>query len=218
MKFAAVIFDLDGTLLNTVEDIAFAMNLVLTRNNFPTHDVTEYRYFVGGGLTNLVYQTIPESARKPELINQYLEQVMEEYTKCLDSKTKPYAGITQMLDELSTKHITLAILSNKDHRFMDEVVATHFAKWSFKVVFGARANIPTKPHPQSALEIAQIMQLEPKQIVYVGDTDVDMQTATRAGMYAVGAAWGFRTKKELLDNGAKLIIQHPIELLQLFSA
>ena len=100
---------------------------------------------------------------------------------------------------------------------MDEVVATHFAKWSFKTVFGARPKVPTKPHPQSALEIAQIMQLEPKQIVYVGDTDVDMQTATRAGMYAVGVAWGFRTEKELVDNGAQLIIQHPTELLHLFS-
>lgn len=216
MKFSAVIFDLDGTLLNTVEDIAYAMNLVLSRNNYPTHTVDKYNYFVGGGLYNLVFQTIPQDQREPAILNRLLEEVMAEYTKCIDTKTKPYAGINELLDNLSDKGIILAILSNKAHQFMEDIVKSHFAKWNFSLVFGARPGVPTKPNPQSAIEIANLMNLSPEQIVYVGDTDVDMKTATSAKMFAVGAAWGFRTEDELLENGARIVIHHPRELLTLF--
>lgn len=217
MNYQAVIFDLDGTLLNTVEDIAFAMNTVLRRHNLPTFSVTDYHHFIGGGLTNLVYQTVPESIRKQEdLMDTYLAELINEYSKCIDQHTKPYTGIYELLDKLMTKNILLAILSNKDHQFMGKTIATHFAKWSFTAVFGARPGIPSKPNPQGALEIAAIMQLEPNQIAYVGDSDVDMQTATRAGMYPVGVLWGFRSKNELLHHGAKLVIEHPNELLKIF--
>ncbi len=213
--YNAVIFDLDGTLLDTVEDLAFAMNSVLRKHGFPTHDISDYRYFVGGGLANLVYQTIPSDMRQPSLIEIYLYDLMHEYSKSMDAKTKPYPGITQLLDGLTTKNIHLAILSNKDHQFMDAIVKTHFNNWLFKVVFGARNGVPTKPNPQSALEIASIIDIDPQNIIYVGDTDIDMKTATRAGMYPVGAAWGFRTQEELIANGAKMIIQHPTDLLSL---
>ena len=216
MNFSAVIFDLDGTLLNTVEDIAFAMNNVLLKHGFPTHSVAEYHAFVGGGLTNLVYQTIPEQARQPDLVKIYVNDIMAEYAKCIDTQTKPYAGIVKLLDELSAKGIQLAILSNKDHRFMPEVVNTHFARYKFQAVFGARPGIPTKPHPQSALEIAAILGVPVAQIAYVGDTGIDMATATSAGMYPVGVSWGFRTEAELLEHGAHKIIHHPLELLELF--
>lgn len=218
MDYQAVIFDLDGTLLNTVEDIAFAMNTVLKRHNLPTHDVSKYNYFIGGGLTNLVYQTVPDNIKSQNnLITQYLEELVAEYAGCIDKYTKPYSGIYELLDGLSDKKIPFAILSNKDHSFMDDIKIQHFSKWSFSAVYGARKGVPHKPNPQSALEIADLMQLKPEQIVYVGDTDVDMQTATRAGMYAVGVAWGFRTEEELRANGAKVIISMPQELLQIFN-
>lgn len=216
MQFKAVVFDLDGTLLNTVEDIAFAMNSVLARNNLPTHRVDDYRFFVGSGLTNLVYQTLPKEYRAPQYIEQYLLDVREEYSKCLDDNTKPYSGIYELFDALTIKNIPLAILSNKPHQFMHETIKTHFSKWSFKIVFGARDGVPTKPDPQSAIEISEIMNISPEQIVYVGDADVDMITATRAGMYPVGVSWGFRPVSELLENGAKKIINHPSELVELF--
>lgn len=217
MNYKAVIFDLDGTLLNTVEDIAFAMNTVLSNHNFPTYNIEAYNYLIGGGLTNLVYQTVPDFIKpQKDLIYKYLEELMTEYTKCIDQHTKPYAGISELLDELSNKKIHLAILSNKDHTFMDKIAMQHFNRWSFQAIYGARQGVPHKPNPQSALEISNIIGLPPKQIIYVGDTDVDMQTATRAGMYAVGVTWGFRTEKELLENGAKTIIHHPQELLQIF--
>ena len=214
--FKAVIFDLDGTLLNTVEDLAYAMNTVLAKNNFPVHLVQDYRFFVGGGLTNLVYQTIPVDKRKPEIINVVQEDVAREYARCIDTKTKPYEGIYELFDGLTARDIPMAILSNKPHQFMAETVNTHFAKWGFHIVFGARVGVPIKPHPESALEIADILGLKPHEIVYVGDTDVDMRTAISAGMYPVGVAWGFRGEAELLANGAKQIIYHPTELLKLF--
>ncbi|MDQ5920794.1 MAG: phosphoglycolate phosphatase [Pseudomonadota bacterium] len=213
---SAIIFDLDGTLLNTLEDIAFAMNSVLRKHGYPEHSTSAYRYFVGGGLYNLVFHTIPENARIPKLLNTYLDELLDEYSKCIDTQTKPYSGICDMLEQLTQKNIPMAILSNKAHEFMDEVVQQHFSKWNFKVVFGARPTVATKPDPYSALEIASIMQIEPCKIAYLGDTDVDMQTAVNAGMYGIGAAWGFRTQTELIDNGAQLIIHHPMELLNIF--
>ena len=215
-EYKAVVFDLDGTLLNTVEDLAYAMNTVLEKNNLPIHPVQNYRFFVGGGLTNLVYQSLPDDMRKPEIISVVQEDVAKEYAKCIDTMTKPFDGVNELFDGLTTRDIPMAILSNKPHQFMAETVNTHFAKWNFDIVFGARIGVPIKPHPQSALEIADILGLNPQEIVYVGDTDVDMRTATDAGMYPVGVAWGFRDEAELLANGAKQIIHHPTELLKLF--
>ena len=216
MNYQAVVFDLDGTLLNTVEDIAFAMNTVLARHNLPLHSVADYHYFIGKGLANLVRVTVPEPQRTAELLELYLAEIMEEYAKSLDTKTKPYAGIAELLTGLTEKGIRLAILSNKTHCFMPEVVKTYFSQWSFELVFGARPGIPIKPNPYSALEIAELLQLQPQQIVYLGDTDIDMQTAIRAGMFAVGAEWGFRSKEELIQHGAQLVIAQPCSLLELF--
>ncbi|MBP9743439.1 MAG: HAD family hydrolase [Burkholderiales bacterium] len=213
----AIIFDLDGTLLNTLEDVAFAMNTVLSNNNYPTYPVNAYRSFIGGGLFNVIRNTIPEHAQIPQLLNLYHDALVKEYIKCIDMKTKPYDGIAEMLDGLSGKNIPLAILSNKAHEFMDGVVKTHFSQWKFKAVFGARAAISPKPDPYAALEIASIMNIAPQEIAFLGDTDVDMQTAANAKMYGIGAAWGFRTVDELHNNGAQMIIDHPIELLKLFN-
>lgn len=213
----AIIFDLDGTLLNTLEDVAFAMNSVLANNNYPTYPVGDYRLFIGGGLFNVVCHTIPRSVQTPQLLKLYHDELVREYIKCIDTKTKPYDGIAEMLDGLSGKNIPLAILSNKAHEFMAGVVEEHFSQWEFKAVFGARHSISPKPDPSTALEIAAIMNIAPEEIAFLGDSDVDMQTASNASMYGIGAAWGFRSVEELQDNGAQIIIHHPIELLKLFN-
>lgn len=215
MKLKAVIFDLDGTLLNTVADIASAMNSVLANNNLPTHDEQGYKYFVGKGLKSLVYNALPSHLRTAELLPQYFEQLLAEYAKFMDEQTRPYPGIIDMLQQLQQKNIAMAILSNKAHQFMNDVVTTHFDNYNFSAVFGAREGVPSKPHPHSALEIATIMKLPQQQIAFLGDSEVDMQTATSANMYAIGAAWGFRTREELISSGAQTIISDPLELVSL---
>lgn len=217
MKYKAVIFDLDGTLLNTVDDLAISTNTVLVRHGLIAHPIEDYKYFVGRGIRQLVENVLPHDKHSYEYIQEIYNEVIDEYGRNLDVYTKPYAGIPELLDNLSQKAVRLAILSNKAHEFMADVVKSHFNNWLFEIVFGARKNIPTKPDPYLAFEILHIMKLSKEEVVYVGDSDVDMQTATAAGLFAVGAAWGFRTRKELSDNGAQLIIDRPQDLLQLFN-
>ena len=216
-KFKAVIFDLDGTLLDTVEDIAVSVNKVLTENNLPCHTLDDYRLFVGRGIAKLVEQATPRERHTESFLKKIYSEVINEYSKNLDRYTKPYQGIDELLDGLTFKNIKMAILSNKAHEFMADVVNSYFKNWSFEVVFGARKNIPTKPNPYSVFEMLQIMQLKPAEVVYVGDTEIDMQTANAAGLYSVGVAWGFRKRDVLVSNGAKVIIDYPHELLRLFN-
>jgi len=216
-KFKAVIFDLDGTLLDTVEDIAISVNKVLEQNNLPKHGLDDYRKFVGRGIGKLVEQATPAHLHSESFLKHIYAEVIAEYSKNLDRYTKPYNGILELLDGLAEKNIRLAILSNKAHEFMADVVKSYFNKWKFEVVFGARKNVPTKPNPYSVFEIMQIMHLQAGEIVYVGDTDIDMQTANAAGVHPVGVAWGFRKRDELIQNGAKVIIDYPHELLKLFN-
>jgi phosphoglycolate phosphatase len=214
-RYNAVIFDLDGTLLDTVQDIANAMNNVLERHGFPLHDIASYRHFIGNGIPKLVYRALPLEISESVHYQKIVSEVLDEYSKHLDGYTKLYAGIDELLTELIKRGIRLAILSNKDDSFMDEVVDSYFPKWKFEVVFGARANTPVKPDPYSALEIAEIMGLQPAEFIFLGDTSVDMHTAQNAGMYALGAAWGFRGREELYASGAALVIDSPTDLLQL---
>lgn len=215
-QYKAVVFDLDGTLLDTVQDIANAMNSVLERHGFPLHDIASYRRFIGNGIPKLVYRALPSEVSESVHYSKLLAEVIDEYSKHLDIHTKLYPGIDELLTELVKMGIRLAILSNKDDSFMDEVVATYLSQWEFEVVFGARANTPVKPDPYSGLEIAELMKLQPAEFIFLGDTSVDMLTANNAGMHAVGAAWGFRGREELYANGAELVIDFPTDLLQLF--
>lgn len=217
MEFKAVIFDLDGTLLNTVEDLAYAMNKVLSFHNLPTHETQRYNEFIGYGLMQLVINATPSTNHKQVLIDMYLEQLIEEYRKCLNTKTRPYDGIHELLATLNQKNIPISILSNKSHQFMDEVINTYFKEHKFEYVFGARVNTPTKPDPYSAIEISQLLNIAPESIIFVGDSDIDIKTALNASMYPTGVTWGFRKKEELINAGAKNIINTPMELLQLFN-
>lgn len=217
MDFKAVIFDLDGTLLDTLEDIADAMNSVLGKHGCPLHETDAYRHFVGDGVYRLVERVLPEVKRDDETVAEFVEAYREAYGKNWNSKTRPYAGIPEMLEDLAARRLKLAVLSNKPDEFANRCVNEFLSRWSFHKVLGYREEIPQKPDPAGAFKIAESLHIQPGKILYLGDTSVDMKTAVAAGMYPVGALWGFRSFEELLGAGARKLIEKPQELLTLFS-
>lgn len=214
--YKGVIFDLDGTLLDTIGDLADAMNHVLGRLGFPGHNIDTYKLLVGDGMENFVTKALPEEHRTKELIGRYVKELIREYDESALEKTKPFEGVKVLLKELHKRGIKLAILSNKTDKLAKNNVANLLPEELFEIVLGARPNIPNKPDPTSALEIAEILQLKPSEIVYLGDTNTDMKTASAAGMFPVGALWGSRTAEELTTGGAKKLLEKPIDLLEMF--
>jgi phosphoglycolate phosphatase len=217
LKYPGIIFDLDGTLLDTIEDLADSMNQVLTDLGFPTHTIGAYKYFVGEGVGPLIRRALPEDQLRPELVDQCLGALREEYSRRWENKTRPYAGIPDLLDHLNGMGLRMAILSNKLDHFTRIMVAKLLPRWKFDPVFGARPAVPKKPDPAGALEIAQALHLAPNHFVYLGDTGIDMKTASAAGMVPVGALWGFRPAEELKDQGAKWLIEKPADLIALIA-
>lgn len=213
MQYRAVVFDLDGTLLDTLADIGGSGNQVLSELGLPTHRIEDYRRFVGDGVKTLVERIVPEAARTPELLERGVARFGEVYHERWNVETKPYAGIRTLLTDLATRGIPMAILSNKPQAFTELCVRHYLAEWQFAVVYGQREGVPRKPDPAAALDIAARLGISPGECAYVGDSSVDMQTATSAGMYAVGVAWGFRTVTELQAHGAQVILRHPCDLL-----
>lgn len=213
MNFQAVIFDLDGTLLNTLDDIANSVNTMLVRYGFPTHEVRAYRYFVGDGVTMLISRAIPAEKRNDDVLTECLRAFLEDYNRTWDQNTRLYKGISELLDALTIRHVKMAILSNKPDDFTKRCVHKLLAGWRFEVVLGQRNGIPHKPDPSGAHEIAGILGITPARFLYLGDTAVDMKTAVHAGMFPLGALWGFRPEGELLEHGAEAIIEKPMDLL-----
>ena len=214
-KIAAVVFDLDGTLLDTLEDLGDAVNRVLADRGYPAHPMDAYRYFVGDGSAVLIERALPESARGTDVYRECLAAFMADYDKSWKVKTRLYDGISEMLDGLTARGIDMAILSNKSHGFTVACVRDLLSKWQFKAVFGLRDDVPRKPDPAGAFEISRLLETVPDRMLYLGDTGIDMCTAVSAGMFPVGALWGFRSRNELLENGARALIANPVELLGL---
>ena len=215
--FKAVVFDLDGTLLDTLEDLADSSNRVLAANQYPIHPVDSYRYFVGDGLLTLIERILPDNARIPEIINQVALDFKDDYSQNWNVKSRMYDDIDIMLNGLHQAGLSLSVLSNKPHEFTCICVQQMLSEWSFDPVLGAREGVAKKPDPVGAIEIARQLQLDPAEILYLGDTATDMKTAINAGMYPVGALWGFRTADELLESGAAKVISEPQELLELIA-
>ncbi|TCP65177.1 phosphoglycolate phosphatase [Heliophilum fasciatum] len=215
MPYRAVLFDLDGTLLDTLDGLADAMNRVLARSGYPTHDRSSYRYFVGNGLRNTVWSALPPEARDDTTFAQCFDAMQREYSRCWPDQTKPYPGIPELIAELQQRGLILTILSNKIDEWTQQMASHYFAPGTFSLIFGERAHVPRKPDPSGALEIADRLQIPPEQFLYLGDTRTDMETATTSGMVAVGVTWGFRPAEELKRYGARHLIDHPLELLQL---
>lgn len=215
MRFPAVLFDLDGTLLDTLADLADSMNAVLADWGLSTHPLEAYRWFVGDGIHNLARRALPASHSDEAVIARCVGAMQEEYGRRWSVKTRPYEGIVTLLDGLAARRVRLAVLSNKPHAFTLQTVAALLPDWRFEVVLGARAGVPVKPDPIGALEVAARLGLPPERILYLGDTATDMLTARAAGMHPVGAGWGFREPEELLAAGAAHLLATPTELLDL---
>ncbi len=215
-KYRAVCFDLDGTLLDTLDDLADSANRVLAARDLPTHPVEAYKYFVGDGMRALVRRIVPEHLRADdELADALFHAARAQYAKRWAEKTVPYPGIPEMLSELTGRGVTMAVLSNKPHDFTELCVAELLPHWKFEIVQGVSDTVPAKPDPAGVRDLAQRLDIPPAEFLYVGDTATDMKTAVAGGMFAVGVLWGFRQADELLENGAQVLIARPEELLAL---
>jgi len=210
----AIIFDLDGTLLDTLTDIMESVNNILNRYNYPTHDMHAYKYFIGNGIEVLTRKAFPKNISESEF-RDYFQEVKQEYEARQTLRTKPYDGIEEMLTKLIEKGISISILSNKPHEFTIPTVEHFFPKIEFSVVFGSRNGIDRKPSPIAVLEILDTLKLTKKDCFFVGDTAIDMQTSVNSGIEGIGVSWGFRTIEELTNNGAKYIIDKPDDIFKL---
>jgi phosphoglycolate phosphatase len=215
MNFKAVLFDLDGTLLDTLDDLADSMNAALSRMGHPCHPRESYRYFVGDGVRKLALRALPESNRDDESVKNCLDLMREEYGNRWSQKTRPYPGVVEMLESLCKQNVKLTVLSNKSDDFTRMAVSRYFPGISFSSVRGHRNDAPLKPNPAAAIDISKELGIEPDSFAYLGDTSIDMITAVKAGMCPVGALWGFRTEEELLEGGAKHLIENPKELCRM---
>jgi phosphoglycolate phosphatase len=215
LTYEAVIFDLDGTLVDTLEDLADAMNRVLHREEAPVHGLATYKVLVGKGIRDLVGQALPSEKRSDETITRCYNSMIAEYGEHCLVKTRPYDGAVELVSRLRSAGARLAVLSNKSDELTRRIVASLFSAGSFDIVVGARPGQPLKPDPAVALQISARLGVAPGRTLFLGDSGIDMRTATAAGMIAVGAAWGFRTRDELVESGAGAVLEHPLELLDL---
>jgi phosphoglycolate phosphatase len=215
MKKRAIAFDLDGTLLDTLGDIASSMNTTLEAMGLPTHPIDRYKIFVGNGMKKLVERALPPERRDPETQARCLSTMSEIYLAHHLDTTRPYPGVAELLDGLSAAGVRLTILSNKPDALTKSCVDGLLSAWRFAEVHGARDGIAKKPDPAALLAIVDRSQLPKDQWLYVGDTNTDMQTGLAAGLHTVGVSWGFRDRAELLQAGAHQVIDDPLALLEL---
>lgn len=210
-----VIFDLDGTLLNTIYDLAQSTNFALTENGFPTHEVAEYNYFVGNGINKLFERALPEGKRTEANIAHIREKFLIHYDQHNADKSRPYEGIPELLESLDKRGILLAVASNKYQAATEKLVAHFFPQIHFAAIFGQREGVPTKPNPQIVEDILGITNIGINETLYVGDSGVDMQTALNSKVEACGVTWGFRPIEELEQFHPAHIVHTPEEILKL---
>ena len=206
----AVLFDLDGTLTNTLEDIADAMNRALSLTGLPTWETEAYKLLVGNGARTLAQRAVRDREDKVEEVLDLYQRWYETHNQ---EKTRPYAGVPELLHGLNERGIPLCVLSNKPDRDTKNVVAHYFPDIPFAAVRGQVEGFPIKPDPAGALLLSRELGIEPRNFAYLGDTKVDMSCAVRAGMQPVGVLWGFRSREELVENGAKTLLEKPEDML-----
>ncbi len=212
-----VIFDLDGTLLDTVADLAASTNYALNLCGFPTHETAAYRFFVGNGISKLFERALPEGEKTQENILEIRKLFLEYYGEHNSELTVPYPGIPELLKKLQTEGIQLAVASNKYQRGTEDLIQHFFPEILFIAVFGQREGIAVKPDPTIIHDILAISKTKKTQVIYIGDSGVDMQTANNAGVEAIGVTWGFRPRKELAEFSPKYIIDDPDEILRILA-
>ena len=210
-----VVFDLDGTLLDTIEDLGDSVNEVLVARGYPTHSYAEYCFFIGDGMENLIKRSLPDECLNDEyLIEEVVKDYREAYTRNWNNKSRPYEGIMECLADLKSRSIISAVLSNKPHHFTEMCVESLIGSKHFEVVLGQREGVEKKPSPDGAIEICNKMKVDPSDVVFVGDTNVDILTGVAAGMTTIGVLWGFREEEELREAGANYIVSNPDEILE----
>jgi phosphoglycolate phosphatase len=215
LPFQAVLFDLDGTLIDSLEDIAAAANQALRECGYPVHPAAAYRQFVGEGVRMLFRRALAPQEATEEMLAALSAGFARCYEKHWNQATRPYPGIEELLLALGARGLALAVLSNKPDAFTQRCVAHYFPGHRFAAVQGQIEGTPRKPDPAGALQVARRAGAEAARVVYVGDSATDMQTAVRAGMYPVGVGWGFRQVAELVGSGAARVINAPAELLEI---
>ena len=209
-----VIFDLDGTLLDTIEDLGDSVNEVLSSRGYPEHSYDDYCLYIGDGMEKLIRRSIPDDLRNDELlVKGVLEDYKEAYTRNWKKKSKPYDGIMECLDDLKTHQIASAVLSNKPHNFTELCVESLIGNEHFISILGQRNGVNKKPSPDGAIEICNDVNVDPSDVIFIGDTNVDILTGVAAGMTTMGVLWGFRKEEELREAGADYIINHPNQIL-----
>lgn len=210
-----VIFDLDGTLLDSLRDLAVSMNHALRRNGFLEHELSAYNYFVGNGVDKLIERALPKESCVPEVFARVKADFVSYYALHKADYTAPYPGVEELLRQLRKDGVALAVASNKFQSATQALVPYYFGEGTFSYVYGQREGVPIKPDPQVVFDIVREAGVSHGEVLYVGDSGVDMRTACRAGVAGVGALWGFRTREELLDNGATYLVESPLEILPL---
>ncbi|PQJ68681.1 HAD family hydrolase [Polaribacter butkevichii] len=217
MKYKAVIFDLDGTLVNSIKDIADAMNVVLEKRQYPTYNYETYKTFVGSGVRSLVVKALPDANPKDKEVEACLNDMMQVYSEVCTAKTKPYEGILELLEELNAKNIKVSVLSNKEDTLTKKIAAFLLPEF-LSPVLGLKVEVDKKPNPKVALETCDAMQVKPEETIFVGDTDVDILVAKNANMLPVGVSWGFRDKESLINAGSKHVLEHPSDLIKIVTS
>jgi phosphoglycolate phosphatase len=225
VRFRAVLFDLDGTLLDTLEDIALTMNSVFGRRGYPPFSLTECRLMVGEGMEVLVRRAVLALVRRADededesegvddgMVAAIVREFRTEYKNAWRAHSRPYPGVFGLLEGLRARGVRMAVLSNKPHPFTEEMTR-ELLPFDFDIVRGAMPGVPYKPDPSAALAIAAEMGFPPAEFVFVGDTSVDMKTARAAGMFPAGVLWGFRDAEELVSSGAAVLIASPMDLMR----
>ncbi|MDE7026019.1 MAG: HAD family hydrolase [Paramuribaculum sp.] len=210
-----VVFDLDGTLLNTIADLATATNQALKACGFPTHATDVYKNLVGGGITKLFERALPEDMRTPKNVERLRPHFLEYYNAHSCDLTEPYPGIVELLQELRSNKISVAVASNKYQSGVDRLVRHYFPTIEWAAIEGQKEGVPVKPDPSIVFEILGKCPTPKAEVLYVGDSGVDMETARRAGVYSVGVTWGFRTAEELRAHYADKIVDSPNQIFEL---
>ena len=212
MVYRAAVFDLDGTLLNTLADWADSGNELLASYGMAPHPEPAFRYFVGNGSRKLMERILP--GKSPEQIDEALARYKAIYEKHLTAKTTPYAGIAETLSALKVRGVRMAVCTNKHISAAEALIRKYFPADTFDTFEGDRPGVPRKPDPAHVRIVLEKMGIRPEETVYLGDSGVDMQTAVNAGALPVGVLWGFREKDELMENGAQILLSKPSELLE----
>lgn len=214
-RFEAVLFDLDGTLLDTLDDIAGTMNRVLEARGFAPYDVEHYKYFVGDGIEEMVKRALHPIRIGDGDVDEIVLEYRRAYKIHWADTSRAYPGVPEMLRGVAARGLRMAVLSNKSHPFTTIMTESLLADFRFDAVRGAMPEVPNKPDPAAALLIARELGIDPAGFLFLGDTNVDMKTAVAAGMYPVGALWGFRSAEELRRSGAAVLLSSPPDLIGL---